>query len=178
MWKINIARGFMKGVEFKYIVLIPMLLLIIIINGMDFINDIQEGDEWLHIGLQIITLGLSTLGLVLIIRLIIQRQKEAINFQKKIKKAEKDLSLSKIKLREIGQEYRKYIYEQFKEWKLTPSEQEVALLTLKGLSFKEIAEIRKTKDKTVRQQATMIYRKSAVSGRHEFSAWFFEDILH
>jgi len=45
------------------------------------------------------------------------------------------------------------------------------------LSFKEIAAVRKTLEKTVRQQASSIYKKAGVSGRHEFSAWFIEDIL-
>jgi len=31
--------------------------------------------------------------------------------------------------------------------------------------------------KTVRQQAPASYKKSDVSGRHAFSAWFIEDIL-
>jgi len=53
----------------------------------------------------------------------------------------------------------------------------VALLLLKGLSFEEIASVRDTKEKTVRQQASSIYRKSGLNGRHEFAAWFFEDFL-
>jgi len=52
-----------------------------------------------------------------------------------------------------------------------------AMLLLKGLSFEEIASVRDTKEKTVRQHATAIYRKSGLNGRHEFSAWFFEDFL-
>jgi DNA-binding CsgD family transcriptional regulator len=66
---------------------------------------------------------------------------------------------------------------QFEEWSLTQTEKEVALLLLKGLSFKEIASVRSTLEKTVRQQASSIYKKAGVSGRHSFSAWFIEDIL-
>ena len=66
---------------------------------------------------------------------------------------------------------------QFSRWKLTESEQAVALLLLKGLSFKEIAAVRSTLEKTVRQQASAIYKKAAVSGRHAFAAWFIEDFL-
>ena len=67
--------------------------------------------------------------------------------------------------------------EQFKIWKLTQTEREVAMLLLKGLSFKEIAAVRSTMEKRVRQQASAIYKKSNVSGRHAFSAWFIEDLL-
>lgn len=60
---------------------------------------------------------------------------------------------------------------------LTLSEQEVAMLLLKGLSFKEISAVRNTKEKTIRQQASSIYSKSNVEGRHEFAAWFLEDFM-
>ena len=66
---------------------------------------------------------------------------------------------------------------QFAEWGFTPSEEEVALLMLKGLSIKEISQARSTQEKTVRKQASAIYDKSNLGGRHELSAWFFEDLL-
>jgi DNA-binding CsgD family transcriptional regulator len=66
---------------------------------------------------------------------------------------------------------------QFSEWGLTGSEVEVGWLLLKGLSLKEIAIVRNTQEKTVRQQASSIYKKAGISGRHAFSAWFIEDIL-
>jgi DNA-binding CsgD family transcriptional regulator len=37
--------------------------------------------------------------------------------------------------------------------------------------------VRDTHEKTVRQQASAIYRKAGVSGRHAFAAWFIEDFL-
>jgi len=48
---------------------------------------------------------------------------------------------------------------------------------LKGLSLKEIAEIRKTSEKTARAQCTPIYEKSGLSGRSELAAFFLEDLL-
>jgi DNA-binding CsgD family transcriptional regulator len=69
------------------------------------------------------------------------------------------------------------VSQQFAEWQLTDSEREVGWLLLKGLSLKEIAIVRSTQEKTVRQQASSIYKKAGLSGRHAFSAWFIEDIL-
>jgi len=66
---------------------------------------------------------------------------------------------------------------QFVAWELTQSEREVGWLLLKGLTLKEIAALRNTAEKTVRQQASAIYHKSGVSGRHAFAAWFIEDCL-
>jgi len=66
---------------------------------------------------------------------------------------------------------------EFARWHLSPSECEIALLTIKGLSMREIAEARGVKEKTVRQQATQIYAKSGYGGRHELVAHFIEDLM-
>ncbi|MEM6984005.1 MAG: LuxR C-terminal-related transcriptional regulator, partial [Pseudomonadota bacterium] len=95
-----------------------------------------------------------------------------------------ELVHSKKELKNISQammdarhEYSGVIQTQFSQWTLTRSEQEVAMLLLKGLSFKEISALRSTKEKTVRQQASDIYSKADVEGRHEFAAWFLEDFM-
>ncbi len=167
----------MKAFQFKDLVLILMLLTVIIINTADFLKDITQGDEWLHIVLEIITVFLSIWGIIMLIRSIKRRSSEIEVLNQRVEKAQDDLELSRSKLKEIGREYSKYIHKQFDAWGLTPSEKEVALILLKGLSFKEIAEVRNTKEKTVRQQASTIYNKSNTSGRHELAAWFFEDML-
>jgi len=69
------------------------------------------------------------------------------------------------------------IWEQFERWRLTPSEADIALLMLKGLSHKEIARLRNSSEATVRQQATAIYSKSGLASRAELSAFFFEDLF-
>ena len=66
---------------------------------------------------------------------------------------------------------------QFDRWGLTPAEREVALLQLKGLRHKAIAELRQTSERTVRQQALAIYRKSGLDGRNDLAAFFLEDLL-
>ena len=37
--------------------------------------------------------------------------------------------------------------------------------------------VRGTAEKTIRQQASSIYQKANILGRHSFSAWFIEDFL-
>ena len=66
---------------------------------------------------------------------------------------------------------------QFARWELTPAEREVALLQLKGLRHKAIAELRQTSERTVRQQALAVYRKSGLNGRSDLAAFFLEDLL-
>jgi DNA-binding CsgD family transcriptional regulator len=65
---------------------------------------------------------------------------------------------------------------QFSDWSLTDSEAEVALFSLKGLSAKEIANLRNASEKTVRNQLTSIYRKSGTTSKLSFVAWFMEGL--
>ena len=88
-----------------------------------------------------------------------------------------ELTENQLKTQKLMGEFSKIIQEQFTEWKMTQSEKEVALLLLKGLSLDEIASVRETKEKTVRQQASNLYKKAGLSGRHELVAFFFEDLL-
>lgn len=69
------------------------------------------------------------------------------------------------------------IEHQFERWELTKAEAEVGLLMLKGLSHKEIAQVRDTSERTIREQARAVYRKSGLSGRSALSAYFLEDLL-
>jgi DNA-binding CsgD family transcriptional regulator len=66
---------------------------------------------------------------------------------------------------------------QFRLWKLTDAEREVALLLLKGLSSKEIAEVRHSSERTVREQARAVYAKAGLNGRAALAAYFLEDLL-
>lgn len=76
-------------------------------------------------------------------------------------------------LRGLGEE----IDTQLRAWGLTPAERETALLLLKGYGFKEIASLQGKSERTVRQHAIAVYRKSGLGGRAELSAFFLEDLL-
>ncbi len=69
------------------------------------------------------------------------------------------------------------IYARFDAWNLTPSEREIALLLIKGLSAQEIANMRDTRAGTVKSQSSAIYQKAEVKGRNELVAYFVEDLL-
>ena len=66
---------------------------------------------------------------------------------------------------------------QFERWLLTPAESQVALLLLKGLGHKEAAAVLDRSERTVRQHAVSVYRKSGLAGRAELAAFFLEDLL-
>ena len=68
------------------------------------------------------------------------------------------------------------VEERFATWGLTPVEQEIALLLLKGKSHKEIAYSTNRSERTVRQHAVAIYQKSHLGGRAELAAFFLDDL--
>lgn len=88
---------------------------------------------------------------------------DQINFEKKIS--------------HLSNEFLKNIDEQFNKWVFSRGEKEIALLLIKGLSMKEIADIRGSNENTVRQQSSQIYKKSSLRGRLELSAFFLDDLL-
>ena len=73
--------------------------------------------------------------------------------------------------------FSKVLQEQFTTWGLTGAEQEVALLSIKGFSIAEIAEMRETKEGTIKAQNAAIYRKAGVTGRTQLLSHFIEDLM-
>ena len=66
---------------------------------------------------------------------------------------------------------------QMDEWRMTPSEKDVAWYIIKGYRFSEIAEARGVKESTARLQGTSLYAKAGVSGRAEFVAEILQPLL-
>lgn len=74
-------------------------------------------------------------------------------------------------------QFHKLMNRRFEEWGLTPSEKDVALFTLKGLSNSEIADARGKSIGTIKAQCNSIYQKSGVSSRTQLISLFIEDLL-
>ncbi len=67
--------------------------------------------------------------------------------------------------------------DRFGEWALTPSERDVALFAIKGMSTAEIAALRHTSEGTVKAQTNAIYRKAGVTGRPQLLSLFIDDLM-
>lgn len=65
----------------------------------------------------------------------------------------------------------------FRQWGLTASERDVAILLLKGLSVAEIGDLRQTRPGTVKAQCTAIYRKAGVNSRGQLLSFLIDDLL-
>jgi len=144
----------------------------------DELRGLMNNDETIwHVSAEILIVIFSYSGLIYFLYLITKQSKKQKFLEANLIKIRKDLESSNIRLQKGKKDYQQVIQWQFTEWQLSPSEKEVALLLLKGLSLKEVATCRSTHEKTVRKQASTIYNKSKLGGRHELSAWFFEDML-
>ena len=157
---------------------LPGIIVVAIFAGTlaDMWVDLSGGASWRHLlqeALIVVTILVAIAWLVYQAR----QQREAMRQLERDLAASKQRQADNEQLQAARQQMGRMIQAQFAEWGLTPSEKEVALLLLKGLSFKEIAGVRDTLEKTVRQQASSIYHKADVSGRASFAAWFIEDIL-
>lgn len=162
----------------KEFLAILVLAIVVIGNLGDVFYDYREGASMSHLLMEFF-IAIVSFTLIAALTFGIWRQSRHNNRLKaeiaSISEAEKQ-GVSPA-LASARHELALVLKEQFEIWNLTQTEREVAMLLLKGLSFKEIAAVRSTMEKTVRQQASAIYKKSNVSGRHAFSAWFIEDLL-
>jgi DNA-binding CsgD family transcriptional regulator len=161
----------------KETVLILIFAIVVIASGADLLADLSQGADTEHMIKEAIIVSLSILAIAWLMWGLHQQRLEIRSLQQELETANRSQTHPKKYVLEARKKLGNVVSQQFSEWLLTGSEIEVGWLLLKGLSLKEIALVRNTQEKTVRQQASSIYKKAGVSGRHAFSAWFIEDIL-
>jgi len=150
-----------------------------IISAVDILHDLENiGHLDTHIMVELFMGIISLIAFAVLLKAIRNQKNELTTVSENLDKTQQDLMDAKSHMQRLSKDFSIMLQKQFLEWQLTESEKEVALLLLKGLNFAEISEIRQTKEKTVRQQASNLYKKIGVAGRHELAAYFFEDLLH
>ena len=119
-------------------------------------------------------------GAIMVVRHLLHETKEARNEAEDLGRRLEGSRMEAIQWREEAQSLLRglgvEIDRQFGKWNLTSARKKVSLFLLKGLSHKEIAQIRHVSEATTRQQARTIYRKAGVAGRHDLAAFFLEDL--
>ena len=167
----------MPGFQPKETLLALIFLCFVLLSGVDLALDFSEGTDFAHIAQEAVILTLSLMALAW---LLLDLRRHAIEIEKlrnEITGAQQPVPRPENYILEAKSSLSHVIARQFDDWRLTDSEKEVGWLLLKGLSLKEIATLRETLEKTVRQQASAIYKKAGLPGRHAFAAWFIEDAL-
>lgn len=157
--------------------LTAILALIVVLVGFGLLTDSNEGVRWPHLAVELSVAVGAAAGIFLLMRDSFRKTHELVQSREIIIAKEKETERWRLESQKYIQGLGIAIDAQLARWALSPSEKEVALLLLKGLSLKEIADIRKTAEKTVRAQSVAIYSKSGLAGRSELSAFFLEDLL-
>ena len=133
--------------------------------------------DFLFALVDIVPIVLVSVGVVLLIRVTAQQREHTLAVVRDLEVARLQGQRWRDDKRSLIKGLGDAIDEQFKLWNLTEAEREVALLLLKGLSLKEIAQVRDTSERTIRAHARSLYAKAGLSGRAALSAFFLEDLL-
>ncbi len=157
--------------------LATILLSIALMIGIDILSDAKEGAGFSHMAVELIVAFIALIGYGLVMRTSMKAAASLRRTRDDLAKSRQESEYWRQSSKTFVDGLSKAIDEQFRKWKFSPSEKEVALLLLKGLSSREIAEVRDVADKTIRAQSTAIYEKSNLAGRAELSAFFLEDLL-
>lgn len=154
-----------------------ILSAIIVMVTVDLITDARDGVVWWHVLIEGSVACAAGWGIFILMR-------DAILLKHSLSEERKNFSEFKVEAEKWRSQYRKYLHglshaidSQLSNWGLSTSEKEVAFLLLKGLSLKEVADVRHTTEKTARAQSTAIYSKAGLAGRSELAAFFLEDLL-
>ncbi|MFW6157280.1 MAG: helix-turn-helix transcriptional regulator [Balneolaceae bacterium] len=154
-----------------------ILLVITVLASIDIYNDYFEGVALWHISIEALVGFIALAAVFYLIQGRFKLQRTLAREQQ----FSKDLQVEAQKWRRVSKKYMEglsvEIDNQLDRWGLTKAEKDVTFLLLKGLSNKEIAQVRNTSVQTVRTQTNAIYIKSGLSGRSELSAFFLEDLL-
>ena len=154
-----------------------LLAAMAVVGTVDLLTDSPRVWQTGHALIELSFIGLAIGSAILLLRgwQDTERSLESVRATLATRQAERDhwQGLARNALRGLGEAMDR----QFTEWALTPAEKETAMFLLKGYSHKETAHLTGRGERTVRQHAVSVYRKSGVSGRAELAAFIFEDML-
>lgn len=166
-----------KQIQFRGAVFAVLVMVVFITSGAETISEFMAGETPGSMGDDLSLFALSTIVGGLFVYEMLAQRRALSELRAQLAKARGQLERLDSQSPKLASQYRAVMQKQFDAWHLTASEQDVVIGLLKGLSFREVAQLRETHEKTVRQQASSVYRKAGVSSRHELAAWFFEDML-
>ena len=143
----------------------------------DLASDYSEGVDPLHVAIESLVLALSGAAMLWLVLSTVRQRRHLGDLEGSLDRTHRESIRWRERYQDTIRGLSGAISEQFERWELSAAEAEIAMLMLKGLGLKEIAEIRGTGERTVREQARSVYRKAGVSNRSALSAFFLEDLL-
>ncbi|MCO5112986.1 MAG: LuxR C-terminal-related transcriptional regulator [Bdellovibrionaceae bacterium] len=154
---------------------------LMLLAAFDLWFDFKHGIPAKHLFFEIFVLFVSILGFNYFVAIWYrQEQKKNLTFQslhQKLQERETEIHSLQGQVKTYKEEFRGEVERTFRSWGLTKSESDVAGFLLKGLSLKEIADLRSSNERTVRAQCGSIYKKSKLNGRSQLSSYFLDDMI-
>lgn len=145
--------------------------------AIDVVSDLTQGSSASHVVFEASAMAIALAGVALLLLRLRAVQRERRRLDRDLHLTRAEAERWRTETRDLLAGLGEAVSQQFERWELTPAEQEIGLLLLKGLSHKEVADVRATSERTVRQQAFALYKKAGLGGRAELAAFFFEDLL-
>lgn len=157
--------------------LLLVFLIVAVLSAWDIVGDWgSTGFGW-HVGLEALLLLAASAGFVLVLRQWLKLRRQTSELRQDLARVSSLNEQYRQEVRQFAEGLQGTIDRQMDRWKLSEAEKQVAYLLIKGFSSKEVADLRNTSEKTVRQQCTQIYRKANLEGRADLAAFFLEDLL-
>ena len=158
--------------------ILTLIFAAVVIGGVvDLILD--KPDRWLsaHVVFEVILVGVSLSSALYLGRGWYRSMRSVETLQRVLEERRVERDTWRKSAQQALEGLGSAIDRQLTEWQLTRAERETALAILKGLSHKTIAKWSGRSERTVRQHAVAVYRKSGLDGRAELSAFFLEGLL-
>ena len=129
----------------------------------DIVADMRANDALPHVSVESLTATVLAITVAFEIRLFLRLLQRQAHLQRAASLAARAMS--------------DIIDALFDEWRLTPSERDVANFLVKGLSISDIAAARGSAEGTVKSQLNAIYRKSGSQNRGELLAQIIDCVM-
>jgi len=171
----GVVRQFFSN---ERLVVSVVLVLLVVFSVSDYFEDRAGGADSAALFNDVSDTFLPLVLLIYIWRLSpLSLQRKTIRLESDLASKNADLQHWKARAASHLKGLSTSIDEQLNNWQLTRAEKEVAIMLLKGFSLRDLASMRGTSERTVRQQAACIYNKAGLQGRAELSAFFLEDLM-
>lgn len=168
----DVAEAEGRTVHFAVVVLGLILALLVV----DLLSDAGEHVGAVHLVVEGVALVLSAFGVGVLVLRLRRVDREQRRLAGRLAASESEAEHWRHEAADAVAGLREALQRQFDRWELTEAERQVAILLLQGLSHKQIAGHRGASERTVRQQAHVLYRKAGLAGRADLAAFFLQDL--
>ncbi|HUG54100.1 MAG TPA: helix-turn-helix transcriptional regulator [Vicinamibacteria bacterium] len=153
------------------------LIVVFVFSAVDVVDDYGYGASTSHLIGEAVVMLMALAGVLMLWSQRESARRQAAGLGRDLERAQAEARRFEGEARHTLHGLGHAMARQFDRWGLSVAEREVTALLLKGLRHKEIAALRGTSERTVRQQAFTVYRKAGLTSRTELAAFFLDGAL-